>query len=123
MTTTMILLVEDELNLQAVHSRFLRRTFPESHVVVADTASRAIAALSLCLFDLVVSDWDLRDPTEHGGTILTWVRKNQPALLPRFVFLTGKAGVEQVHQPCVMKGSPAAELRATLTAVMQQPTV
>ncbi len=116
--TTTILLIEDDEHLRAAHGRFIRRTFPASYLIAAETASRAIAVLASIQVDMVVSDYDLGPGGGCGGDVLRWVRAHRPALTDRFVFLTGSGSeARREHHRVLEKGGPIRELGEYLHAV------
>jgi ActR/RegA family two-component response regulator len=119
-----ILVVDDDPRLLEAHKRWLARCFPGSYVVARDTASSAIAVLACIKVDLVVSDFELADPSENGGNILLWIRRQQPALAARFVFLTGAEELAgAMHAQVLVKGAPTSESRAYLTSILHAPMV
>ncbi|MDR3377048.1 MAG: ATP-binding protein, partial [Verrucomicrobiae bacterium] len=57
--------------------------------------SQAIAQLCQTNYDLVISD--VRMPTLDGFGLLEWIKKHQPALVSRFIFITGDAGSVELN--------------------------
>lgn len=118
-----ILLIEDDRDVLAAHWRFLRRTFPTSQVITAESASRAIAILATQEVEMVVSDYYLGAGGGTGGDVIRWMRANQPQLEDRFVFLTGSATeVSNLSARVMLKGTPPELMRAYLTGVMAKAT-
>ncbi|MDR3438546.1 response regulator, partial [Telmatospirillum sp.] len=57
--------------------------------------SQAITQLCQTNYDLVISD--VRMPTLDGFGLLEWIKKHQPALVSRFIFITGDAGSVELN--------------------------
>lgn len=115
-----ILLVDDDPKLLEAHARWLRRVFPHSYVIARSNSRGAIGVMRCINVDLVVSDFDL-GPPENGDAILEWVRVERPALVDRFVFLTGNDNVR--HRHVLIKGDSPAAAAAHLTSVLLAATV
>jgi CheY-like chemotaxis protein len=107
-----VLVIEDDDNLRKTMISFIRRTFRDVDglvVLAALTANEAIALLreSTCegkAFDLVVSDYDLKDAST-GGEVLDWIQAHLSYLESRFVFLSSdsaiaRRGVPFFDKPC-----------------------
>lgn len=120
-----ILLIEDDPAVMTAHWRVLRRSFPLHAVVTSDSASRAIAVLSIDSgVALIVSDYDLGREQSTGGDVLRWILVHRPALADRFVFLTGDlTRAKLMTSRVMMKGTPIDLMRNYLTGVMAGATV
>lgn len=90
-----VLVVEDEEILLSFLKTALERG--GFKVVGAESASQALELLERTEFGAVVSD--LRLPGEFGGAeIFEWIREKRPALVNRFLFITGN-----VHDPYALQ--------------------
>ena len=90
-----VLVVEDEEILLSFLKTALERG--GFKVVGAGSAQEALDLLERGEFGVVVSD--LRMPGELGGAeIFDWVREKRPALVLRFLFITGN-----VNDPCALE--------------------
>lgn len=115
-----ILLVEDE---QAVMS-FVRTALQRNGYAVecAESGARALEMLGARTYSGVVSD--MRMPGDvDGADVFQWLRKNQPHLASRFLFITGDTVNEQTASALDRTGAPYVEkpFRITqLVAMVQQ---
>jgi len=101
-----VLFIEDDALITKVVLRFFRSSYPDAVVSHVDNYQRAVDCLEAIQFDLVLSDFDLAPGTRgSGGSVLTWIEKNQPRLKSRFIFLSandasGERGVPWLEKPC-----------------------
>jgi two-component system NtrC family sensor kinase len=58
--------------------------------------SQAIEKICKTKYDLIISD--VRMPTLDGFGLLDWLKTHQPALVSRFIFITGDAGSVELQQ-------------------------
>jgi CheY-like chemotaxis protein len=58
--------------------------------------AKAIERISQTDYDLIISD--VRMPTLDGFGLLDWLKANRPALVSRFMFITGDAGSAELNQ-------------------------
>lgn len=100
-----ILHIEDDLSLQKLVSRGLARKFT-AEVVTVDSPDTAIEALQTGNFDIVVSDYNIKDGT--GGQVLEWVRANIPT--QRFMFLSDDDNIVSSGVPYVRKPAPMSDV-------------
>lgn len=116
-----ILLLEDDLLLQRATTRLLRAAFGD-HITVRAVRMvvGAIEALVMEPVDLVVSDFEVLDGT--ADQLLDWVRTERPDLLPRFVFFSGKDGLDKLHDKVIEKGCMPDEFIAQLHKLVGAPT-
>jgi len=88
-----ILLVEDEGDVRRLQTRMLSRL--EGTVLVAESVEDARALLREHRVDAVVSD--VKMPGETGIDLYEWIRKEHPALLDHFLFVTGDVQGDEVR--------------------------
>jgi nitrogen fixation negative regulator NifL len=120
--TAAILVVDDEVEVGRLLADLLTA---EGHEV--ETASDGAAALEKLEgrdYDLILSD--LRMPRLDGPGFYRAVERRRPALLPRFIFLTGdtlsaetREFLERVSAPSLSKPFDFAQVRAVVTRALQ----
>jgi len=88
-----ILLVEDEGDVRHLQTRMLSRL--EGTVLVAESVEVARALLREHRVDAIVSD--VKMPGETGIDLYEWIRKEHPALLDHFLFVTGDVQGDEVR--------------------------
>ena len=95
-----ILVIEDDKTLQQSY----RRMLSEFSCTFADTADRAIAALSKTSFDYVTCDYNLA--LGNGRDVFDWLTANKPDQLERFIFICGSFDdVATINASFLQKGS------------------
>jgi DNA-binding NarL/FixJ family response regulator len=109
-----VLHVEDDEVLQRATRRLLAKLYESPDIVQVDTAAAAVEALAATDFDLVISDYDLREGT--GGDVFAWITENRPHLVARFVFLSADERAPALART-VVKPCTVAELRDELLAI------
>ncbi len=87
-----VLVVEDEPHLQRLHRTLLTRLDVDVHV--AGSVAEARPLLEARPFDVVISD--VKMPGESGIALYRWVQAEQPALVPRFLFVTGDVSAAEL---------------------------
>jgi two-component system NtrC family sensor kinase len=91
-----VLIVDDEEFVSGLVQETLRLKLG-CQIDKATDGSKAIDRITSDDYDLIISD--VRMPTLDGFGLLDWVRTNRPALVSRFLFITGDAGsVELNHR-------------------------
>jgi CheY-like chemotaxis protein len=85
----MVLVVEDSPRIQACVRQLVTMALEprDVNVVMAASAEDAIVLLRAFCFDLVISDYELGD--SDGGQVLSYVQRELPRMVDRFVFLSG----------------------------------
>jgi two-component system, NtrC family, sensor kinase len=117
-----ILVIDDEPSIVRGLAQLLRR---DGHGV--DTAAnghRALALLHERCYDVIVCD--LQMPDLDGPTFYTLLRRQDPTLGQRVIFLTGETEsaasrtfLLQSGRPWLRKPSPIATIRRAIQAVLQ----
>jgi CheY-like chemotaxis protein len=110
-----ILVIDDEPIVRSILGRVLER----HTVTFAGGGGEGIAALDVSDYDVVLCD--LMMPDVSGKAVYEWAAQNRPALLDRWVFVTGGAvGVEleifleRVPSPKLSKPFELSELMAVI---------
>jgi signal transduction histidine kinase len=80
-----ILIVEDEAPLRAMQERFLKRL--DANVLLAAGVEEAKTIVSSNPVDLIISD--VKMPGLSGVDFYRWIETERPALVDRFLFVTG----------------------------------
>lgn len=120
-----VLIVEDDISVCRANTSILRRTFTTAQLDVA-YAHEAGAAIELLKasacdappFDLVMSDFQLRDGS-NGGQVLDWIQEHLSYLASRFVFISSKTHLTQLRGvPFFDKPCDVDALRATLRSII-----
>lgn len=112
-----ILHVEDEPAIAAGVARALAK---HATVVSVDTVDEAITRLRAGeSFDLIISDYDLRDGT--ADALVAWIDKHAPAMKARMFFLSGNAAAESFGVPVLAKPARTPELRAMVARFLDAP--
>jgi CheY-like chemotaxis protein len=88
-----ILVVDDEDNVGNLVKEILRRKL-NGNVRRAVNGEEAIKEMETTNFDLVVSD--VRMPVKNGLELFRWVAANRPDTVPRFLFMTGHDGTNDM---------------------------
>lgn len=96
-----VLVIEDEATLLAFYQATLSRGGVKA--VGVTSGSEALQLLERGEFAGVVSDMWLAGKID-GRMIYEWVRQNRPALLPRFLFITGDTQSEAVAEMLCIPG-------------------
>ncbi|MBI3892812.1 MAG: response regulator [Candidatus Wallbacteria bacterium] len=117
-----VLVVDDELDVGEFLSRVLKSLGHE--VTAATSAPEAIQLLGARKFDLVISDW--RMPGYLGSELYEQIALNWPALLQRFLLVTGdiygddiSAFLDRTHVPYLNKPCRAADVREAVERVLE----
>jgi len=117
---TRILYIEDDALVARSVMRCIRSIVPDAKVTHVDDYDRAVACLEGAAFDVVLSDYDLAPGTRgSGGSLLTWIEKNQPALKQRFIFLSSNDACGARGVPWLEKPATKDELAAALTYALR----
>ena len=88
-----ILVVDDEENVGSLVKEILRRKL-NGQIERAMNGEEAIQQLEKGDFDLILSD--VRMPVKNGLEFFRWVAANRPASVPRFLFMTGHDGSNEM---------------------------
>ena len=122
--TNRILVADDEENVGNLVREILRRKLSgtiervyngEEAIarIEAHTAAQAANGSGAePAFDLIVSD--VRMPVKNGLELFRWIAANRPALVPRFLFITGHDGSNDMSDEIARSGVPV--LRKPFTA-------
>lgn len=121
--TGAILIVDDEVGIARGLARLLHR---DGHqVAIANNGRQALAMLQTQEYDLILCD--LRMPELDGPGLYQAVRRRQPHLLSRFIFLTGdtlgpeaSAFLAQVEAPHLVKPFSATDSRSLVRQKLLQ---
>ena len=98
-----VLLIEDDPALQRATTRLIHRALgSRAAVSICGTAGSAAFLLGACMFDLILSDYDLG--TSTGADVLEYLRDRQPEMVDRFVFFSGTDGLTKIHPKVIEKG-------------------
>jgi CheY-like chemotaxis protein len=116
-----ILIVDDELSLASGLARLLRR---DGHTVATAANGRlALTQLAECAYDLILSD--VRMPELDGPSLYWLLKRQQPHLCQRLIFLTGdtlepatREFLEQSGAPCLTKPFTIADARRLIQRVL-----
>ena len=98
-----ILVVDDEEYITGLVQHVLRSKL-SCRVEGVHNAERAMALLSETSFDLVISD--VRMPGVNGVAFFQWVQAHRPALVSRFLFVTGDLGASGLRGEIDTMGVP-----------------
>ncbi len=110
-----VLLVDDDAPLLKACVRALS---PMHDVVSADGGRRAIAILKEDqAFDVVLCDVVM--PDMAGASVVEFVRDHAPALMPRFLFLTGGAVTERARAVVQAQPAPVLEKPVSLDVLLE----
>ena len=90
-----VLIVDDEEFVSGLVQETLRLKLG-CQIDKALDGAKAIERISQTDYDLVISD--VRMPTLDGFGLLDWLKTNRPALVARFMFITGDAGSAELNQ-------------------------
>jgi signal transduction histidine kinase/FixJ family two-component response regulator len=90
---TVLVVDDEEFITRLVHESL--RTHLGCHVIRAASAEEALEQLDTIACDLVISD--VRLPGRNGLDLLREVRRRQPRLAERFLFITGDAGSRELN--------------------------
>jgi len=89
-----VLVIDDEVLIGRSIQRALGRNYD---VVLADGGARALEMMKAdTKFDCVLCD--LQMPDVSGMGVFEWAQENAPALIARFVFMTGGAFSEKARE-------------------------
>lgn len=110
-----ILYLEDDLHVQRAISRMLHINYPQFNVHTCEDVQQAITALEQHPFDLVISDYNVRNGT--GGDVLEWLRANKPSLVEKFIFLASADEIEG-HMHWLKKPANMQQLRAIIDRIL-----
>jgi|SRR5882672_9314471 len=104
--TAPILVIEDEATVVA----FVRAALERSgyRVEVASSAVQGLRLLQSNQYSAVISD--MRTPGGiSGAEVLAWLKKNQPAMTGRLVFITGDIANDETAAILKTSGAPFIE--------------
>lgn len=107
-----ILIVENDLTVQNLLGRFVRKEFPGCTVKITGSVQTALELLAESPQDRVFCDFDLDDTT--GDYVFDWVKTNSPELLDRFVFVTSQEEVRCLHSRVAIKPCGLTEIRQAM---------
>ncbi len=99
-----VLVVEDEPHLQRLQQKLLARLDVE--VEVCGSVAEARRTMTANRYDVIISD--VKMPGESGLVLYDWVRREKPALLPHFLFVTGDVSAQELAE--IARESPDAFL-------------
>jgi DNA-binding NtrC family response regulator len=75
-----ILILDDYLQAAQLFSELIRLSFPEIEIHVATTYFDAVGQNNLTIYDMIISDIDLRDPEHNGWDFISQVQKMNPGI-------------------------------------------
>lgn len=108
-----ILIIEDEPIIRNILSRMLGKI---NIVTAVDNARDAIKALEGIDFDVVLSDYDLRDGL-NGETVLAWIKRERPQLQSKFIFYSSSEEALHMGVPCIVKPAPRQEIEQAIASI------
>jgi len=121
-----VLVVDDEPNVLALLKMIMMRNGYE--VVTATTGQEALECIATRSYDLILSD--MRMPGMDGRKFFETVRKQNPALAHRIVFVTGdtvsadtQAFFEDTGNHWLSKPFNIAQVKDTVDEVLEEETV